>query len=287
MTGVNDKMPGPFFKIYNNASVRDVRMKMNPNSSDQLYEMYRIDSYTGHTALETIEYHRNILRMNEDYVPHLFIIIDRMNLKDEGVLVVNLEPEHGYIDGLRRKAAEAADIIASLEIYNETWDEDRDNCRREKTLLNPFDWFAVYNLLQPTAEEQKSFRSALFYLDDGVSSLGYGSDWEGFGDDEKRKMVRQYYHPVEMKGVRDLDQIATTHGQYAEANDVDPTMFVVIDETQWEEKGILFVKVTPDGVIDKFRRKGPTTGEMLNWIFIGLMTWEEAKNWDSSSIVNE
>ena len=82
---------------------------------------------------------------------------------------------------------------------------------------------------------------------------------------------------------RDLDRIVAKHARYARANDLDPIHFAVVDNTDWEERGILFIKVTKDDAFDRFRRKGPTAGEMLNWIFIGLMTWEEAKNWDSSS----
>ena len=274
-----------YFKIYNNADVKNVRARLSQASGDELHEMFRIDSYSGHSALETIQYHRDILRTNKDYVPHLFLIIDRHNVK-EGVLVVNLEPEHGYVDGLRYKAPQATAVIASLEIYNTTWDEDRDT-HDERPPLAPRDLFAVYNVLPSTAGNQESFQSALFYLDDGVSSLGYGSDWEGFGDNNTRRMVRSYYCPAEIDGVKDLDKVIAKHRQYAEANGLDTTMFVIVDETDWEEKGILFVKITPDGLVDKFRRKGPTAGEMLNWIYIGLMTWEEAKHWDSSIVVVE
>ena len=293
-----------FFKIYNNVGVVNAQaMILDHASSGEPDKMYRLDLYSGHTALETIQYHRDIVRPNRDYIMNLFIIIDRLDIANEGVLLINLEPEHGFVDGLRYPASQAANVVASLDIYNETWEEDRETEPCEKTALSPFDWFAVYNLLSltstssslsftsatnaATAKNRKSFRSALFYLDDGVSSLGYDSDWEGFEDDERRRMMRGYYRPIETESHKNIDEIVADHAQYAESNSLDPVMFVIVDDINWEERGFLFVKKTPDGVLDRFRRKGPTAGEMLNWIFVGLMTWKEAKNWNTSSVVTE
>lgn len=280
------KVPGIDYKVYDITGLENVPKEVRKYfGRRRLNDLYEIDtSYSGHTALETIQYHRDVVKANDVYILELFVIVDRPNVLEEGVLVVNLDPEHGYIDAVRYPASIAADVVPSLSICNHEWVEDRVEVSPEYEKLRPTNWFAVYDLLP--SSEQKSFRSALFFLDDGLTSLCYGPESSHrHENDEERRMERNYYSPVKLEGQenKNLDQIIASHAQYAKANNLDPIHFVVVDDVEWEEKGILFIRTTSEGVVDRFRRQGRTAGEMLNWIFIGLMTWEEAKNWDSSS----
>ena len=315
---------GTFFKIYNNARVSNARALLdNTEYADKADETYRVDSYSGHTALETLQYHRNIVQPNQDYVMGLFIIIDRPDLAEQGVLIVDLESEHGHFDGLRFDIENAGNVLASLEVGNDSLSEEREGRPDRKTPFHPYMWFAVYDLISApsssssssssspsvttSAEErlklEQPFRSALFYLDDGLSSLAYESDsGENFKDKGRSRMMRRIYRSVRPEdihsGVSDrssetkiLDQIIANHIHHAQVNAMDPSMFVVVDDIDWEDKGVLLIRLTTTQngsvEVDQFRRKGPTAGEMLNWIYIGLMTWEEAKAWDNSSLVSE
>lgn len=278
-------LPDSEFKAYLNTGLEDVPIEaLKYFSKRRLNDLYEIDtSYNGHTALEVVQHHQDVVKANNIYVLEYIIIIDRPDVAKEGVLIVHISPEDGFIDAVRQPASEAANIPPSLSISNTDWIDERIDISPKRKNYYPINWFAVYNLLPPTRQE--AFQSALFFLDDGMTSLCYGLDSDEDEPNNKRQINREYYCPVNMDGEeRNLDQTIAKHAQYARAHNLDPIHFAVVDDTEWEEKGILFVKVIKDDSVDRFRRKGPTAGEMLNWIFVGLMTWEEAKNWDSSWI---
>ncbi|KAH6691589.1 hypothetical protein F5X68DRAFT_259610 [Plectosphaerella plurivora] len=72
-----------------------------------------------------------------------------------------------------------------------------------------------------------------------------------------------------------LQNIKDEHATRAKEDGMDPVFFAVIDE-DYETQGPLLVRV--DGEGDSFRCKGPVGGELMRWIFVKLMTWDEAKS---------
>ena len=279
-----------FFKIYYIASPAIPDLVSQEIGSYQGSDGFHTEQYWNHTIQETIRHHRKIVKPGGMYHPDLIMIIDRPDVSVDGVLVLNLN-YHGYVDAVRREIAEAGDILGSLSILNTDWSEERDACG-EETRFIPRSWFALYNLLpdddddgDDTAvaaaekdEQESSFKLALKLINDGIGSPDLDSD-----NEEENPYIlagpREYYRPIESKG-KNLDQIIAGHGQRAKEQQLDPSMFAVAD-SDWKDDGFLILKLTQTGeVVDSFRHRGYTAGEMLPWIFIGFMTWEEAKSWD-------
>lgn len=74
---------------------------------------------------------------------------------------------------------------------------------------------------------------------------------------------------------RDIRHVMDNHSSYVQENRVDPSLFAAIDG-EYETEGPLIVRVKPDQ--DSFRCNGEVAGEILRWIFINFMTWDEAKS---------
>ena len=289
MADTNPNLKETIFKVYDTTGSDNPQEVIHQISGYQGDETFRLESLPGQTAQRTIQHHRDSVQHDDEYYNNLFLIVDRPNVSEQGVMMVNLEAYESYFDGVRVEANAAGDAVGSLSIVNTDWSENRENYSDEKTNLYPFDWFALYNRLP--SQEVVSFNSALKAMNDGLGVLDLDDeddddDDDNDDDDGGRQPVaqREYYRAVKVTDDKNLNQIIADHAQYAETHNLDPNMFAVVDDADWKSKGMLMVKVTPEGV-DMFRRKGPAAGEMLNWIYIGFMTWEEAKTWDSSTIV--
>ena len=287
MTNTFTDQNGDIFKVYDTVGLNRPGIIQEFEDNDG-GEFFNYELYEGHTTQEVIQHHRRSVQAQPNIFLNLFLVVDRENIAEEGLLMVNLEPYHGYVDGVREDYGQAGNAIMSLSIFNTDWWEARGHDQSSaKTSLVPNRWFAVYNMLP--ADARKSFESALFLMNDGLGDASFDDDDEQLAhgdqgaDQPKTSPQRDYHVPVEAGG-KDLDRIVADHARYAESHGLDPVYFAVIDDTDWAEKGVAFVRVASDGV-DRFRRRGRTAGEMLNWIFIGLMTWDEAKNWDGRSIV--
>ena len=296
-------MKDSIFKVYDTAGLQTPQEVLYQISDAPEEEGFELESFTGETAQRTIQHHRDSVRPDDEYYSNLFLVVDRPNVSEHGVLMVSLDAFEGYFDGLRIETGLAGDAVGSLSIFNTDWHEHRDDYDEERTNLKPSGWFALYDGL-PSGQEA-SFRLAFKAMNDGLGVLDFGDDGgdgnigdsdaddgRGGGDgdgngnenDSMPTTQRNYYRAVKTRGDEDTSQIIANHAQYAETNRLDPHMFAVVDDADWKDKGVLIVKVTSEDV-DSFRRKGPAAGEMLNWIYIGFMTWEEAKNWDSDTIV--
>lgn len=274
------------FRVYDTAGLQNPQSVLAQTSGEQGNDAFEMVSLPRETAQRTIRYHRESVQADDRLHDSLLLIIDRLGTEEQGVLMVNLQPYHGHVDGLRIEAAQAGDALASLDIANTDWVEEREDFGTEKTNLKPVKWFALYNMLP--GSERSSIEPALKSMNDGVGALGIDFDDDDAGGAASNSASndiaqRDFYSAIETDG-RDLDDIIGKHAEYAKNHILDPAMFAVVDDVDFNNKGVLIVKVSSEGT-DSFRRKGPTAGEMLNWIFVGLMTWEEAKNWDPSTIV--
>ena len=65
-----------------------------------------------------------------------------------------------------------------------------------------------------------------------------------------------------------------------------PTMFLVADEEDHDKWGVIVAKIdntdTNGGElkVEQFRKPVDVAAEVLLWVDVGLLTWEEARVWD-------
>jgi hypothetical protein len=131
--------------------------------------------------------------------------------------------------------------------------------------------------------QRDSFEVALKWVNDGVGQMGQEEEYDDRANrDLPCDAQRSIYRAVIGEGMSEgLDEIIQHHAAYAESQNLDPTMFAVVDTPAWETEGILIVRIQPE--VSSFRREILLAGEMLNWIFIGFLTWDEAKAWPDTA----
>ncbi|KAF2126645.1 hypothetical protein P153DRAFT_369316 [Dothidotthia symphoricarpi CBS 119687] len=224
---------------------------------------FSVVALRGYAAQQVCQRHRDDADSTDDMHSKLFLIFDRDNPQQQGVLLVNLKPYHKYPDAVRQLPEHATNCIASLNIVNTEWHEVRGSSDDTKTEFWPANWFALYNLLSKGHEED--FSTVVKSMNDGVQYIG--SDAEG----EEPKGGARKFHRAIGQSKQDLAQTIAQHSTYARDHGVDAERFAVVDK----EEGILFIQIQTQ--YDSFRCKLPVAGELLNWIYIGFMTWEDAK----------
>ncbi|KAL6716728.1 hypothetical protein ACLMJK_006296 [Lecanora helva] len=202
----------------------------------------------------------------------LFVIADRVDWATSYVLAVNLDYE-GFMDALRMKAGVAGDAIPSCDILNTDWYE---LIGRMTGHMYPKGAFAVYassaivvkkqaDLLENLnvgLEVRKQYSAAVCRIARG----GFPSsvETEQGKDDEV-----------------DLQPIAKEHARVAKDENFDPALFVVADELDWDDYGVIIVRASEDGtVVDSCRKPVDAASEILTWVHQGLLTWDEGKAWD-------
>lgn len=183
----------------------------------------------------------------------------------------------------------------------------------QNTDVAPVEWFALYNLLP---DQTGDFDKALAKMNEGVQLTGVSDDemdadgdsessnggWEDVNDSDDASEAETGENDAEVSegqpdneaaeseqdddeshtlykaahtDDRDIRYVLDNHASYAQENRVDPSLFAAIDG-EYETEGPLIVRVKPGQ--DSFRCKGGVAGEILRWIFINFMTWDEAKS---------
>ncbi|KAG6007345.1 hypothetical protein E4U43_000331 [Claviceps pusilla] len=255
------------FKVYITAPDLDESAVLEALCGDDAEdtENFKIEQLSGQNTQAVIQRHRQGNHDESDTNPKLFLVFDSTDLAERGTLLVSLDEYHGFDDAVRLLPEDANNVISSLSISNEDWYTVRQDVPEEKTAATPVEWFALYN----SVPKKDGFNHALRAMNKGVQDVGVsGPDEEGDADE-----LPKFYKPVRA-GSRSLDQIISDHPFYAEENGVDPSRFAVIDG-DYRQTGALLVQVSPGR--DSFRCKGDVAGEILRWVYINLMTWDEAK----------
>ena len=223
------------------------------------------------------------------------LVVDRHPAETEGLLMTNVNyyyklmpdavrmpPNETTANAVRsllsnRKQAADASCWESLRMGADLGWSDEKTCS-----WRPREKFAIYNLDEDS--KGNTFTAVIARLQGGLDQAHY-DDGKGirdkYGDEQEylehknRSYYRQVYVGMDACG-KTLQEVKVDH---VEANNsVDKTMFAVLDSS-WNDKGLLFVKLGDDGKKgDEFRHTGLKTGELLSWIWHGLITWEEAKN---------
>ncbi|KAI7241803.1 hypothetical protein KC343_g7291 [Hortaea werneckii] len=282
---------GDRFMVYNTCGITsgEINTRLSEDTQGSVHEdQYQIRDFNG-TAQTVCQFHReNVQPRCEPEFKDLFVIFDRKEAVQQGVLVVNLAPKYGYPDAVRELPGNAIETIASLSIGHTYWLEQQETDEERKTELVPQNWFALYNLISDKAE----FTKAKIMMNRGVQYIGAEEDEdEDKGDDDEENdqnddgnegeshedspvLPREFYRGVKPDTIV-LDEIVSHHREIASRDNLSAEFFAAIDE-RYETDGALIARAPPGQ--DSFRCKGPAAGEILGWIYLGFMTWDEAKD---------
>jgi len=260
------------FRVYVSANVelQTVHTLLACIWSEDGYEGYDIRSAKGLSAQEICRHHQENVHAGGKIYTASFLIVDDTEAELEGVLVVELAPYHGFWDAVRTTPDNAGNLVASFSIGNTDWYEMRYSCNDGLPVIE--DRFALYDLL---TDGTGNFKTALNAMNEGVQELGL--DPEYANEPGLPGVVRPCHKGIRPES-RDLAQITQGHPSYARSNGLDPDMFAVIDDKH-DEEGALFVRPNPSN--ESFRCRGFVAGEILLWIFMRFMTWDEAKEFAS------
>ncbi|KAF4987069.1 hypothetical protein FDECE_15623 [Fusarium decemcellulare] len=281
---------------------------VHPEDDDS--DAVHVEIHIGKTAQELIQHHRDTtpITRNSKIHPRLLIVVDTKDLDNRGVLLVALDEYHGFNDAVRGPIEEKRDELMSLSVSNDDWYTAKQISDEDKPQAVPKKRFAVYNLLS----DQMAFDEAFEKLNSGLSEVhvqddendenmetendsgdeeGEGIDdtneqdeddeWEdeeeddemGEEEDEDEEGWDHYYKGFKPE-VQTLSNVKDTHRTRATENNQDPDVFAIIDD-EYASQGTLIMRISPEE--DSFRCKGDVAGEILRWIFISFMTWDEAK----------
>ncbi|RMY76503.1 hypothetical protein D0862_13731 [Hortaea werneckii] len=263
----------------------EINTRLSEDTQGLVHEdQYQIRDIEG-TVQTVCQFHRaNVQPRCEPEFKDLFVVYDRKEADQQGVLVVNLAPKHGYPDAVRELPGNAIETIASLSIGHTYWFEQQETDEEHKTELVPQDWFALYNLMSDKAE----FSNAKIMMNRGVQYIGVEEDEEdddeendqnengdeGGSHEDSPVLSREFYRGVK-PDTTVLDEIVSRHREIASRDNLSAEFFAAIDE-RYETDGALIARAPPGQ--DSFRCKGPAAGEILGWIYLGFMTWDEAKD---------
>ncbi|KAM0323311.1 hypothetical protein ACHAQA_008903 [Verticillium albo-atrum] len=276
--------------------------------------------HLGQTTQSLIRHHRETtpITRNSDIHPRLFIIVDSTDFQERGVMLVALDEYHGHDDAVRGAIEEVPDALRSMSIGNDEWWTMKQVQHDDHPKAVPMKWFTAYNL----HPDEETFETAFKKLDEGlydvhvrqdeddeamaVETVEDGSTSESpvgsdVGEDNAESQMpdaeneeEEEEEPVleeedEGDGIDfykafkpedcSLDSVVDRHAAQALENKQDPNMFAVIDNN-YETQGVLIVRVSPEK--EMFRCKGEVAGEILKWIFINFMTWDEAEAFASA-----
>ena len=264
----DDERQGLAFKVYITVPGLDEATVIGAlcDDDEEDADNFKVETLVGQSTQAVIRHHR-AGNHGEDVNSKLLLVFDSDDLEERGALLVSLDEYHGFDDGVRYAPEDANNYISSLSIANEDWYTVRQDVPEEKTEAAPVEWFALYDVLPK--ERRAEFDAALLAMNKGAQDVGADEpDEEGDPDELPR-----FYKAARAEG-SDVGRISDGHPAYAEEHGVDAARFAVVDG-DYKAEGVLIVQLEPEW--DSFRCKGEVAGEVLRWIFVNLMTWDEAK----------
>ncbi|KYK58482.1 hypothetical protein DCS_05498 [Drechmeria coniospora] len=258
------------FKVYITADLDKVTvMRALCGDDEEDAENFDPMLFRGQTTQQVIRYHRE--EVSNEYHGHskLLIVFDDEDLLRRGVLLVSLREYHGFDDAVRCPPEHANVYVSALGIDNEDWYAVRLDVPDDMTPAEPVDWFGLYNLLPDS--RRHVFDEAVRAMNKGLQDVGVDVSSDDGEDGEADDLPRLYrpLHPAR----RDVAKVKSDHGLHARRHGLDRRRFAVVDE-HYETRGALVVQLEPS---DSFRCRNEAAGEILRWLFINFMTWDEAK----------
>lgn len=213
------------------------------------------ESFVGSTPTQIYHHHRaHSKSLNQS----LLVIADRQDLEAEGLLVVNLNFK-GSVDALRQKVFFAGDFVPSVNIGNTAWEETLSNATLP---LYPRRKFAVF--------ADRGFHPR--YLMTEVlnrMNAGLGS---------RRAETGTIFANWESAPGDDVGEIVRFWRENAREREWDARYFVLVRKNAWDNGKAVMISVedgqdeAQETAIDVDR-----IGEVLVWLYVGLVTLDEAK----------
>ncbi|KAI9794421.1 MAG: hypothetical protein M1816_005491 [Peltula sp. TS41687] len=237
-------------------------------------------SFLGKGVDDVIAHHRS---HRADPNDKLILVADRSDWRTQGLLSLNLD-FHGHVDGFRDQASDAADGLDCVGV-NKEWAEV---WNWAKPPLNPAEgWFAVYSTTAAAAAATGLPPSESDDTGDGVGSSAFEDALRSLnaGIQGEKASFRQVCRRASTRagaggggGGGGYQDIIAGHRAMAEQGHHDPTYFILVDRADWATDGVLLVKLGGDGEREEtFRQPAELGAEVLSWIYIGLITWDKAK----------
>ena len=290
-----DKME--YIPVYNAAGIENIDQILHElNEEDVNYEI--VQGFRNAKPLTILDHFRAVADRDTVAYSRVLFVVDREDVEKYGLLLVKTS-YHGFPDAVRCSLNEdnPGGLGASLDIGHQNWAYVREMTYPSDP-LKPYRRYGVYNSvlglehssdcsIQITTYDSPREHNPRFYdllrtLSHGLGDLNEYN--ENFPEDGRRSEFRDIYVGISTPG-KSVEEIKAMHAGVAAENNLDQEYFIFIDQ-DWEKEGLLFAKFHPkseedglQGGNDEFRHPATSVkaGELLNWIFMGLMTWEDAK----------
>lgn len=232
---------------------------------EEIKEQFGIIFMMGQRPLQIFKYQNEKHKVPNYCEQSYFLIIDSADMATDGVLLCNLEAEHGFADAVRHMPDAAGMAAASLGIVNTDWTEVREWAWYEQK--PPVERFAIYD--NRTDGKEGTFHPLAFAVDAGLHYIG--DEGEPLPERTINDDAVSRYTPISLDKSCDLEGLVEMHRKQVEEKDLDEHRFVVVDDS-FATDGALLVQVEPRR---ELRCKTPVAGELLYWYAIGFMNWLE------------
>ncbi|PHH61414.1 hypothetical protein CDD81_385 [Ophiocordyceps australis] len=224
----------------------------------------------GKTTQEAVQHFRDTRDTKDRTINgSMLLVFDSADLVERGALLISLYEYHGYDDAVRLRPAAAHVAICALNVGNDNWYSQRHGVPNEQTARMPVDWFALYDLL--ASDDADLFQQALVAMGQGVMLLGTDTEEQELDLGPVKNIFRRVRPNDDDASLEHLEQ---RHAAFATHSFLDNDYYAVIDQ-DYQDDGVLIVRLWPQ--VESFRCRLPVAGELLRWIFINFMTWDDAK----------
>ncbi|PHH79287.1 hypothetical protein CDD82_2501 [Ophiocordyceps australis] len=234
----------------------------------------------GKTTQEAVQHFRDTRDANDRTINgSMLLVFDSADLRERGALLISLYEYHGYDDAIRLAPADATMAICALNVGNDNWYSHRHGVPHERTARMPVEWFALYDLLSTTTDAA-AFASVLVSMGQGVMLVGTDTEEQELDPTPVENIFCGVRPEVDNGAHCSLADLEQRHAAFATRSFLDNDYYAVIDK-DYQEQGVLIVRLWPR--VESFRCRLPVAGELLRWIFINFMTWDDAKSYAAGS----
>ncbi|KAM3508216.1 hypothetical protein MY11210_006816 [Beauveria gryllotalpidicola] len=236
---------------------------------EEVKEQFTVKFVPDQRPLQIVKHQRDNYKVPGDSEQSYFLIVDSINAATDGVLLCDLEAEHGFPDAVRNMPDMAGMTAASLGIANSNWTEVREGTWQEQQ--PPVHRLPVYD--NRANGDRDSFHQLANAVDVGLHYVNDEGEPPSLGsiDDLFR------YVAISLEQSCDKDELIRQHQRYAEEKGLDSNRLAVVDD-KYTAEGALLIQVEPR---KELRCKPPVAGELLYWNAIGFMDWKEIEEFAS------
>ncbi|KAM3549228.1 hypothetical protein ARSEF4850_008969 [Beauveria asiatica] len=236
---------------------------------EEVKEQFAVKFVPDQRPLQIVKHQSDNYKVPDYSEQSYFLIVDSVNAATDGVLLCDLEAEHGFPDAVRNMPDMAGMTAASLGIANSDWTEVREGTWQEQQ--PPVRRLPVYD--NRANGDRDSFHQLANAVDVGLHYVNDEGDPPSLGsiDDLFR------YVAISLDQSCDKDELIRQHQRYAEEKGLDSNRLAVADD-KFAAEGALLIQVEPR---KELRCKPPVAGELLYWNAIGFMDWEEIEEFAS------